>query len=229
MSESIPSIDPDHRDMELQARDKKWLRNLWLFPLIALALLMVLAIMTADGLRQEHLMIGLLLILTAFGFSMAGFVQLIRCVIRYRGIELPGKAKYLVFGLALNAVIISIPLLLFLQDYLFSKGIERHNKACGEIFTIQRELEYYYFEYKDWPSEKQGLAELHRTSIGLPISLIDPWGKPYRYRLKKSSERKGALAPYVWSSGPDGVSGTNDDIDDKTPRQMEHVNHWPAA
>ena len=215
--------------MELQARDRKRLRNIWRFPLITLFLLIVLGIMTANGLREEHLLIVLFLIFLVFLFSIAGFVRLIKCVILYRGVELPGKAKYLISGLVLNAVIISIPLLLFLGDYLYGKRIERHNTACKEIFSIQRELEYFYFEHKGWPSETQGLAELNRNGTGPSISLIDPWGKPYGYRLEKSPERMEGLSPYVWSSGPDGVSGTDDDIDDKTPRQMKLVNHWPAA
>lgn len=217
--------------MELQARDRKRLRTIWHVPLITLILLIVLGIMTADGLREEHLQIALLLILLVVCFSIAGFVRLIKCAILYRRTELSGKARYLVLGLVLNAIIISIPFLLFLQDHLYSKGIERHNNACSEILNIQRELEYFRLEHKGWPSEEQGLEELHRNSIGPPISfsLIDPWGKPYRYRLEKSSERKDGFIPYVWSSGPDGVSGTDDDVDDKTPRQMKHVNHWPAA
>ena len=52
--------------------------------------------------------------------------------------------------------------------------------------------------------------------------LVDPWGKPYRYRLEEDSF-------YVWSSGPDGLLGTDDDIDSNSRRFRWHYWHWPAA
>ena len=53
-----------------------------------------------------------------------------------------------------------------------------------------------------------------------PPELLDPWGEPYRFRLnadgwvsdpRDGGERLG-LHILVWSTGPDGENGTNDDI-----------------
>lgn len=45
--------------------------------------------------------------------------------------------------------------------------------------------------------------------ISTPGILIDPWGNAYQYRLAKDDE---TVRFDLWSSGPDGVSGTEDDV-----------------
>ena len=43
--------------------------------------------------------------------------------------------------------------------------------------------------------------------------LLDPWGKPFHYAAVDPAKR----AYRIWSSGPDGLSGTNDDIETLSP------------
>jgi general secretion pathway protein G len=68
-----------------------------------------------------------------------------------------------------------------------------------------------------YPATEEGLSVLisgEKTSgwKGPYLTAIpaDPWGHPYRYRLKESK-------PLVISFGPDGVEGTDDDF---TSRQL---------
>jgi len=70
----------------------------------------------------------------------------------------------------------------------------------------------------DYPTTEQGLAILLEPNpkIGIqePLlrsrdALLDPWGHPYQYK------NPGAKRPYsfdLWSTGPDGKDGTEDDI-----------------
>ena len=70
----------------------------------------------------------------------------------------------------------------------------------------------------DYPTTEEGLAVLRRPmpdkGVVEPLvrsneSLNDPWGHPLHYRCP------GVKRPYsydLWSSGPDGKEGTDDDI-----------------
>ena len=99
----------------------------------------------------------------------------------------------------------------------------------GHIHEIQHIiLEEYAAEYGAYPSETEGLDAIHNHFYDERI-LIDPWGGPYGYRLEESPDMNGELAPYVWSCGPDGISGTDDDIDAKSRRIILPYVHWPAA
>ena len=71
-----------------------------------------------------------------------------------------------------------------------------------------------------YPTTDQGLEALVRKPVIQPVpdpwipvttpaNLVDPWGTPYRYRCP------GARNPNsfdLWSYGPDGKAGTDDDI-----------------
>ncbi|MDY6914578.1 MAG: type II secretion system protein GspG [Planctomycetota bacterium] len=42
---------------------------------------------------------------------------------------------------------------------------------------------------------------------------VDPWGRPLRYKLLAGDEAANAPHPFrIWSVGPDGISGTFDDL-----------------
>ncbi|MCP4650190.1 MAG: hypothetical protein GY853_08955 [PVC group bacterium] len=222
-------MDTNGRGMDLEGKNRLLLINFWRFPMITLVILIVLGIMTADGLQEEHLMMCLFLTVMVSWFSVAGFIRFIKCLVIYRDLQLPGKFKYLMAGLAIYAVILSIPCFFFLQDHFYLRGLERHNKACFQVKVIQIELDMFYNKHNEWPSEEQGLKEIQTNFMGQPVLIIDPWGRPYNYRLDKNPNRNDMLIPHVWSSGPDGVSGTDDDIDDTTHQQFKHSNHWPAA
>ena len=84
-------------------------------------------------------------------------------------------------------------------------------------FYVQ--LLLYEQDNKSLPTNRQGLPALVQkpifdpipetwTQLSQPGDLKDPWGNFYRYRTPSPHGK-----PFdVWSVGPDGLSGTVDDI-----------------
>ncbi|MCL2710519.1 MAG: type II secretion system protein GspG [Planctomycetaceae bacterium] len=87
-----------------------------------------------------------------------------------------------------------------------SSAVERYNRDVGQF-----------------PTAQQGLAALSSRPVGLPASAnwrgpyvsadiewyhVDFWGNPYQYARPGKNGR-----PFdIWSLGPDGISGTADDV-----------------
>ncbi len=88
--------------------------------------------------------------------------------------------------------------------------------ARAQIQTFDRAIELYRFNMKKYPQELTDLIEkpsdakqaekwgsepyLNKKKIPL-----DPWDNDYRFEAKSDGYR-------VWSTGPDGSDGTDDDI-----------------
>jgi general secretion pathway protein G len=95
------------------------------------------------------------------------------------------------------------------------------NSAKSQIGLFSTPLETYQMTVGTYPTTPQGLAALRTPPadlanpakwdgpyLGSPVPL-DPWGNPYQYSYP------GVRNPDkydVWSRGPDGVNGTEDDI-----------------
>jgi general secretion pathway protein G len=82
-----------------------------------------------------------------------------------------------------------------------------------KVNDISSTINQYYATVGDYPSGSDGLKALVNPPGGLKPFFKevpkDPWGKPFQYRspAKQSSE------PFeVYSTGPDGQDGTQDDI-----------------
>jgi len=120
---------------------------------------------------------------------------------------------------------------------------EAHNVAAMQIGLFVTALDAYKSSVGEIPSTKQGLQALRTCPPGLLKSrkwdgpyltsdasfpslkkdlLVDPWGHPYQYRLP------GIHKPDsfdVWSVGPDGVDGSQDDIGNwNVPRLGDMLN-----
>lgn len=89
--------------------------------------------------------------------------------------------------------------------------------AEAHMNTLAVALQQYRTSNREYPPTAPGLAALVRpldnARVKKPIladgSLCDPWGNDYHYRLPSQT----AGRPFdLWSSGPDGLSGTEDDI-----------------
>lgn len=90
------------------------------------------------------------------------------------------------------------------------------DSARAQVKIFDRAIELYRFNMKKYPGELEDLVNkpsdakeaekwgtegyLNKKSIPL-----DPWDQEYRYESKDSSYR-------IWSVGPDGSDGTDDDI-----------------
>jgi general secretion pathway protein G len=91
--------------------------------------------------------------------------------------------------------------------------------AMTQIGMLRHCLDQYASECKSYPSTKQGLGALMNKPASLDDSVNwdgpyismdtlpkDPWGNEYKYELVDDS------TPHIWSMGPDGQDGTDDDI-----------------
>ncbi len=95
--------------------------------------------------------------------------------------------------------------------------------ARNEIAIIEDILALYFQQNGVYPSSEQGLDALVREPEEKPIprswagpylddarKLDDPWNSPYEYAYP--GEFNDQNKPDIWSLGPDGEEGTEDDI-----------------
>lgn len=83
--------------------------------------------------------------------------------------------------------------------------------AKGDIANYSTAVSLYALDHNDtYPATLEGLM----VSGGADRNYLkefrpDPWGNPYNYKPATSAK----LADFsIWSSGPDGVSGNEDDV-----------------
>ena len=93
------------------------------------------------------------------------------------------------------------------------------NATKSQIGLLEQGLEMFQMEMKNYPSTQQGLVGLREIPGDLPNP--DKWNGPY---LKKDVPRDAWDNEYqyelidpdtyrIWSFGPDGQDGTDDDIE----------------
>lgn len=92
--------------------------------------------------------------------------------------------------------------------------------ASADVENIETNLVRYKAKAMFYPTEEQGLIALVEPPTSGPKprtwtqclekeALIDPWGNPYQYHYPG---RKNSDSYDVYSMGPDGNPGTEDDI-----------------
>ena len=97
--------------------------------------------------------------------------------------------------------------------------LARHSRVTAELNSLETALLSCKMNTSALPTTEQGLRALeampetppfpthyHRIMGHLPQ---DPWNHEFQYR---SPARNSGMAYDLWSPGPDGVSGTQDDI-----------------
>jgi general secretion pathway protein G len=93
-------------------------------------------------------------------------------------------------------------------------------KAAADIKNIETNLVRFKAKAMFFPTEEQGLSALVKPPTSGPrpkqwsqclddAALVDPWGNPYQYRNPGSRNPNGQD---VYTMGPDGKDGTDDDI-----------------
>ena len=129
-------------------------------------------------------------------------------------------------GFTLMEVLLVLAILVILGSlvaFSFSNvlGDSDRKAAKGQIGLFEPALKMYYLHLKQYPSTAGGLEAL-RTPPGdlanpakwqgpyleKPVPL-DPWDRPYQYAAP------GKFNPTsfdIWTLGPDGVDGTEDDV-----------------
>jgi len=95
------------------------------------------------------------------------------------------------------------------------------SSAQSQIGLFKGGLKFYEGDVHNFPTTDQGLVALYEEPAGLPPGVVwdgkyldgndvplDPWKNPYQYELLDADTYR------IWSMGPDGVDGTEDDISD---------------
>jgi hypothetical protein len=88
----------------------------------------------------------------------------------------------------------------------------KEDTAKAEIGTIQNGLKLFYTRTLRYPSTAEGLQAL--VEVQIIDKTLDPWGRPYGYRLDGNK-------PVLWSLGADGApggEGEDGDITTAAPR-----------
>lgn len=87
--------------------------------------------------------------------------------------------------------------------------------AKGDIKMLGNQVELYALDHNDQypPTLEDLLVTVNQTRAYIKEPAVDPWGNPYNYVPGTSTK----LADYqIFSSGPDGVPGNEDDITSQT-------------
>lgn len=98
------------------------------------------------------------------------------------------------------------------------------SSAKTQIGLLKSALERYALDMKDFPQTEQGLAALAKSPTdkedtkweGPYVSTAelpkDPWGHDYQYEYPPTHGEVTGDSPDIWSLGPDGEDGTDDDV-----------------
>lgn len=123
--------------------------------------------------------------------------------------------------LEMMVVIVILGLLasLTIPSLMSNKDKADHQKVVSDITTLENALDMYKLDNGSYPTTEQGISalELKPTQSPLPRNYRDggyirrlskdPWGNSYQLK------NPGDYAHLdIYSIGPDGKSGTNDDI-----------------
>lgn len=93
--------------------------------------------------------------------------------------------------------------------------------AKAQVSLFETPLATYELDMNAYPTTAQGLEALRTAPSDAKNAAkwgpaymdkkipLDPWGNPYQYMFPG---KKNAQSYDVWSMGPDGVDGTDDDI-----------------
>lgn len=102
----------------------------------------------------------------------------------------------------------------FFSEY--DEGPSKIVTTMAQMNTLKVGIQVYKIHNRELPTTEQGLAALvtppasarSQRKLTQSSDLIDPWGNPYQYQVPGKSGR-----PYhIWSFGPDGKNGTEDDV-----------------
>lgn len=212
----------DAPSKDKKALEKSTLIKIWLYPGITIFLLLFGKLL-GFWVNVACLFITIIMI---FFFGIGSLFNFAKGIINYIFTKDSIILRYLVAGFLLNVVLLFILSWGYIDDYRYRQNIKKHNAALSQI----REIHLSIMDLSADPafvslSEIRGLEDL-RSHFPEPfqhqVPLEDPWSRPYGYRFQDGK-------PYIWSNGPDGLSGTDDDIDHKSHYRHAPYYHWPAA
>lgn len=135
-----------------------------------------------------------------------------------RGSPRPRRGFTLI-ELLLVLIILAIILALVVPNLFGSRERANRLAAQAQIGLLDNALKLYQLDMADFPRGDDGLGALYANPQASDTrwhgpyleekALQDPWGQAYRYEWP--TERL-TTKPAIWSVGPDGQDGTQDDV-----------------
>ena len=119
------------------------------------------------------------------------------------------ERKAAIFSISISVLLVLVAILLPLLAGLIDA---RKNTPEAQLRTIAAAVESYKSDYGVYPNQPDPRSALGSRRQFNPHRLIDPWGNEYKYTLRDSQD-----SFVVYSLGPDGIEGTEDDIAEKGP------------
>ena len=127
-------------------------------------------------------------------------------------------------GFTLMEVLLVLVILVILGSMagIFIRGAQkkaRVDAARSQIGIFENAIKLYELNMMQYPSSSEGLQSLRNptgdqtnwTGPYLDREVpLDPWNNPYQYQLENTEVYR------IWSFGPDGVDGTEDDISNQS-------------
>ena len=132
-------------------------------------------------------------------------------------------------GFTLMEMLVVLAILVFLVSMVVPRVLGTQKKADlqsakTQIGMLKGSLQHYALDCKTFPTTDQGLQALLAKPADLDDSVAwggpyidsdslpkDPWGHDYKYEYPPTHGTT-ADRPDIWSMGPDGQDGTDDDI-----------------
>lgn len=145
----------------------------------------------------------------------------------------PDRAAFTLMELLLVMAILVILLGLVAPRFMNTQKKANVNAAKSQIGLFKSPLEMYALDMNSYPTTEQGLEALVEEPSDLENpeqwqgpyldSSIptDPWSHDYQYEYPPS--RKTTDFPDIWSLGPDGEDGSEDDIGNWSEEEGEQI------
>lgn len=131
----------------------------------------------------------------------------------------PSDAAFTLIELMLVLVILAVLAAVVVPKFSGKSEAARIAAAKTDISAIDNALDQFEVGAGRYPSSDEGLNALITQPSNVKAwdgpylkrnsAPNDPWGKPYSYRFPGTHNVK---SPDLWSMGPDGQEGTEDDI-----------------
>jgi len=123
----------------------------------------------------------------------------------------------------IGIVVLMVAMGIFVYFKFIASSPSAQDNATAKTFiteTLTTGLDHYRNDVGEYPSTMQGLRALVSSPPGArnwkgpyidaKTIPVDPWKKDYSYEYPGT--HNGKTKPDIWSSGPDKIAGTDDDI-----------------